>query len=170
MEPVPECKCEDTIRRQTLATPQIPGSGGERFSVIEVSIPLGARRLCGLLGARFSPGSEKFLVEVRSRARGFEREVYRHALIADHSDALCGRPDEFADSVMAAASTLGLELGPGELVFEYAAHDLVGSSVVVFRGLARLVIQSLAADPERQGAAALLEGLRSAFPPMRFKS
>jgi hypothetical protein len=107
----------------------------------EVAIPLGGRRLYGLLGASYIPDNSKNLriAIPYSEDRG---DLFVGALSDPVEPAYCGLTSEYAQGILEEVRQHDdtSDYAAGILRFNRGAHSLVGSTPVVFSNLSRLIL------------------------------
>jgi len=120
-----------------------PVTDGTHRAAIEILIPRGPRALYGLLGAELRPSKSGALV-IRVVKSCTDGPPFPNSIALSSDDTRIGLPDEFSQAVVEGASNQIAKiggLGSGELVFDHAAHGLVGSAPIVFKWLAICLVQ-----------------------------
>ena len=118
-----------------------------RCAAVEVAGMVGHPSSYGLLGACFTPlATDQLLIEVVCST---ECEHQIDWALAGRCDKVhVGLPTEYGPSVLHAAEIAGVlvDLDPGLLLFDHAAHGVVGSSDWFFGELGRIVVHLLTRD------------------------
>lgn len=122
-----------------------------RMVAVEYVLPVGAMAYYGLLGARLEPCEALCTVQVvsESPSRQFSGSIANSSFVTPH----VGLPAELVDAVILSAShTLKncADIPACRIIFSVAAVDPVGSSLIVFSNLARMVTKLLLAPPSTQ--------------------
>lgn len=119
-----------------------------RSLAVEVVIPRGAVVAYGMLGAAFSSDGAAALETTVLAGVGAE---FSGSLAIAPETALLGVPGEYAEGIISGFLRGAEKVEPlpgGSLVFDRGAHDLVGSSPIVFTSLAACVTRLLLGDEQ----------------------
>ena len=124
-------------------------------------VPRGGKADYGALGATFTPSAMPDLaVTVPYLSSTGAGAGYSSDLVLASESAHLGLPREFADAVLAGVReqvSMGPSVGSGRLVFDRAAHGLVGSSRNHFHILARALVRLLSLPKEADSEAVAAE-------------
>lgn len=130
-----------------------------RVVAVEVYLPRGARAEYGLIGMRYEPTPGRELL-VRVLVGDAQTRKYEASLAGQVDEVRVGLPAEYAQAVLEATCDEASEgLAPGIVTIDRAAHGRVGSSMLLFDQLARLVVRVLAAPVPSE------DQIRNAFGP-----
>ncbi|HEY7061393.1 MAG TPA: hypothetical protein VII06_07945 [Chloroflexota bacterium] len=130
-----------------------------RRAAIERTWPSCGPSSYGLLGAEFIPApTEQIQILVHCSDNQIAQAPFEDVL--PRGPVRIGLLDEYGKAVLAGAAAAAELLGAGTLRFDHAAHDLVGSSPVVFAWLASGVVELLALPSESLDRLRLLDILR----------
>lgn len=118
----------------------------------EILVQTGGRALYGLLGAElFSQETNELQLKVTTSR--FDGPPYVSSIALPSEEVRIGLPDEYASSVVdavlaTAVSSAGLP--PGKIIFNCAAHGLIGSSQQIFRALGQIIIRLFILDSSHE--------------------
>jgi hypothetical protein len=116
---------------------------GLRLAAIEVSVPVGAHSMYGLLGGEFNPESTDRL-DVEVRVASAVGHLLAANLAGQGDEVRVGLPAEYTEAVLSGIALAKGELGrlvPGRLLINRAAHGAVGSCEAVFKHLAAALVK-----------------------------
>lgn len=158
----PEARVEfEAASERVVETDAMPLDEVRRAGV-EILIPRGPRALYGLLGAELRPNRIGEL-RVRVLTCSGNRRRFKDAIALASDEVYVGLPDEFAAAVIEGVVEQNKRpggLASGELVFQCAAHGLVGSSPTIFKWLSAVLVRILNLSAENLGEPKLAELLR----------
>jgi hypothetical protein len=119
--------------------PAASAFGIQRLAAIELMTPLGGRIACALLGGQFTPDRSSVLELSIGAANTGKATSFKGSLVESFDQVSVGLPSAFVDGVVQGVRMAmdASELVSGKIVINCAAHAVVGSSVVAFRGVAR---------------------------------
>lgn len=141
-----------------------PFSGFVRVAslAVEIVVPRGATAEYGLLGASFEAGSSQ---EV-ALACGGGGSAWAQSLAGTLDDVRIELPAEYHSEIVRRARDCAIrEQFVGRIVFDRAAHGMVGSSSSCFGALAELVVELLVSPNQLEKEGRLVELLTSLFHP-----
>jgi hypothetical protein len=117
--------------------------GEAKIAAVELLIPTGGRTIYGLLGGQFKPAAG-YGMSIEIAASTQSQRAFSAALTGPADRAYVGLPAEYTDAVNAGiklAKEPLSKLGNGTLSINCAAHSLSGSSSLIFRHLALILIK-----------------------------
>ena len=132
-----------TVERSIEA--KSPDFNNVRLAAVELREPKGPRVLYGLLGAEFRPLKSNNL-DLQVNVSSNDNLRIADSSLNQSGDILVGLPKEYIDSVVRGVFDIGEKadgIFAGTLLFNCAAHSIVGSSESIFRRLSYIVVQIL---------------------------
>lgn len=118
-------------------------------AAIEVLIPRGGRAQYGFLGGEFVPCTSAQLI-AKLFVSGRNGETVEWSLATAIDTVRAGLPREYANAVLEGSRDASAVLGAGILQLNCAAHGEIGSSALVFRHLARILIKLFTLESRSQ--------------------
>jgi len=133
---------------------------------LEAILPRGGMTNYGALGATFTPNADSSLlvVEVGHSGEFGLGPRFDSTIAVPPEKPVLGLPENLVSAVFAGVNEqliLGPDPGPGMLLFNRAAHGVIGSSPIMFTLLARAVVRLLSERPTDPSglSSSLLEAL-----------
>ena len=123
----------------------------ERYLVIEVMLPRGARALYGLLGVRHIASTGSATLKVRVACSGSTGAIYKGSLIDSFETVTVGLPELYADAAVSGferAFADGVDMQGGVVEIAYAAFGEVSSSEPFFERLGFALAKALSLSVE----------------------
>ncbi len=136
-----------------------------KVGVVEVLVPLGGRFKYGLLGGILRPAPTDVLsIELNVSSPG--ERLFINSLAKEIDEVRVGLPEEYAEAVLSGVDVAKEQLNalaPGSLSICYAAHGAVGSSRVIFKHLATILVKILNSECVDLSDAELLKLFPASF-------
>jgi hypothetical protein len=136
---------------------------GPTLAAVEVFVPLGGRFIYGLLGGHWVPDPSLGRLDVDICVAAATGRVFGDSLAIGSDEVRVGLPAEYAQGVMAGVDLAASDLNTvsaGRLSINCAAHGHIGSSNVVFKHLAAILIKLV----NGSGGAMSIQELIELFP------
>jgi hypothetical protein len=116
--------------------------GKTRCAAIELIIPTGARSLYGLLGGQFIPDVGNS-IKIEICVSEEKNQSFINTLAGIDEKVYVGLPAEYVEGInsgMKLAKNQLSNLGPGTLLINCSAHGEIGSSRIIFKHLAIILV------------------------------